>query len=101
MANLVNAERISISFGTRILLDKISLGLSAGDGAIEGGVPEQARPLALLPHLGRLALGEQTMLAHPAPPARDGERHDHPVTPGEVSSIDAKRPGRFRSVTKA
>ena len=31
MANLVNAERVSIAFGTRILLDGVSLGLSAGD----------------------------------------------------------------------
>ncbi len=31
MANLVNAERISIAFGTRILLDQVSLGLAAGD----------------------------------------------------------------------
>ncbi len=31
MANLVNAERISIAFGTRTLLDEVSLGLSAGD----------------------------------------------------------------------
>ena len=31
MANLVNTERISIAFGTRILLDEVSLGLSAGD----------------------------------------------------------------------
>ncbi len=31
MANLVNAERVSIAFGTRILLDEVSLGLSAGD----------------------------------------------------------------------
>ena len=31
MANLVNAERISIAFGTRTLLDSVSLGLSRGD----------------------------------------------------------------------
>ena len=31
MANLVNAERISIAFGTRILLDGVSLGLDNGD----------------------------------------------------------------------
>jgi len=31
MANLVNAERISIAFGTRIVLDEVSAGLSAGD----------------------------------------------------------------------
>ncbi len=31
MANLVNAERISIAFGTRILLDAVSLGLDHGD----------------------------------------------------------------------
>ena len=31
MPNLVNAERIGISFGTRTLLDGVSLGLDAGD----------------------------------------------------------------------
>ncbi len=31
MANLVNAERIGVSFGTRILLDDVSLGLGPGD----------------------------------------------------------------------
>ncbi|MDR1791755.1 MAG: ABC-F family ATP-binding cassette domain-containing protein [Propionibacteriaceae bacterium] len=29
--NLINAEKISIAFGTRILLDEVSLGLSEGD----------------------------------------------------------------------
>jgi ABC transport system ATP-binding/permease protein len=31
MANIVNAEQISISFGTRTLLDRVSLGLGRGD----------------------------------------------------------------------
>lgn len=31
MANIVNAERISLAFGTRILLDGVSLGLAEGD----------------------------------------------------------------------
>ncbi|HET9650058.1 MAG TPA: ABC-F family ATP-binding cassette domain-containing protein [Microlunatus sp.] len=31
MANLINAERISIAYGTRVLLDEVSLGLSRGD----------------------------------------------------------------------
>ncbi|MFL6064943.1 MAG: ABC-F family ATP-binding cassette domain-containing protein [Friedmanniella sp.] len=31
MSNLVNAEHVSISFGTRILLDDVSLGLGRGD----------------------------------------------------------------------
>ncbi len=31
MANLVNAERISIAFGTRVLLDGVTLGLDHGD----------------------------------------------------------------------
>ena len=31
MANLVNAERVSIAFGTRILLDEVSVGLGTGD----------------------------------------------------------------------
>jgi ATPase subunit of ABC transporter with duplicated ATPase domains len=31
LANIVNAERISLAFGTRILLDQVSLGLGEGD----------------------------------------------------------------------
>ncbi|HSU36497.1 MAG TPA: ATP-binding cassette domain-containing protein, partial [Propionibacteriaceae bacterium] len=31
MANLINAERLSISYGTRTLLDGVSLGLGRGD----------------------------------------------------------------------
>jgi ATPase subunit of ABC transporter with duplicated ATPase domains len=31
LANLVNAERIALAFGTRILLDEVSLGLDSGD----------------------------------------------------------------------
>ena len=31
MPNLVNAERISVAFGTRTLLDGLSLGLGRGD----------------------------------------------------------------------
>ena len=31
MPNLVNAERISVAFGTRTLLDGVSLGLGRGD----------------------------------------------------------------------
>ncbi|MDR1711120.1 MAG: ABC-F family ATP-binding cassette domain-containing protein [Propionibacteriaceae bacterium] len=31
MGNLVNAERVSIAFGTRVLLDEVSLGLSSGE----------------------------------------------------------------------
>jgi ATPase subunit of ABC transporter with duplicated ATPase domains len=31
MSNLVNAEAISIAFGTRVLLDRVSLGLGRGD----------------------------------------------------------------------
>lgn len=31
MANIVNAERLSLAFGTRIILDEVSLGLSDGD----------------------------------------------------------------------
>ncbi|PKQ31293.1 MAG: glycerophosphodiester phosphodiesterase [Actinobacteria bacterium HGW-Actinobacteria-2] len=31
MANIVNAERISLAFGTRVLLDGVSLGLGEGD----------------------------------------------------------------------
>jgi ABC transport system ATP-binding/permease protein len=31
LANIVNAERVSLAFGTRILLDEVSLGLATGD----------------------------------------------------------------------
>lgn len=31
MVNIVNAERISLAFGTRVLLDEVSLGLGAGE----------------------------------------------------------------------
>lgn len=31
MANIVNAERLTLTFGTRTLLDEVSLGLSSGD----------------------------------------------------------------------
>ncbi|MDR1431783.1 MAG: ATP-binding cassette domain-containing protein, partial [Propionibacteriaceae bacterium] len=31
MANLVNAEQVSIAFGTRVLLDQATLGLSSGE----------------------------------------------------------------------
>ncbi|GAA3617502.1 ABC-F family ATP-binding cassette domain-containing protein [Microlunatus ginsengisoli] len=31
MANLINADAISIAYGTRVLLDRVSLGLSRGD----------------------------------------------------------------------
>ncbi len=31
MVNIVNAERLSLAFGTRTLLDEVSLGLSSGD----------------------------------------------------------------------
>ena len=31
MANLVNAEKLTLAFGTRILLDEVSLGLNSGD----------------------------------------------------------------------
>jgi ABC transport system ATP-binding/permease protein len=31
LANIVNAERISLAFGTRVLLDEVSLGLGEGD----------------------------------------------------------------------
>ena len=30
MANIVNAEHVSIAFGTRILLDDVSLGIGVG-----------------------------------------------------------------------
>ena len=31
MSNLINAERVTMSYGTRTLLDDLSLGLGRGD----------------------------------------------------------------------
>src|SRR4029453_11372460 len=39
MSNLVNAERVTMSYGTRMLLDGISLGLGRGEAV--GGVPRK------------------------------------------------------------
>ena len=55
------------------------LGLTAGHLAVERGVAEEARALALVAVLGRLALGEQPSGAHPAGAAGDVEGHHDPV----------------------
>ena len=55
------------------------LGLAAGDLAVELGVAEQRRTLALLGHLRGLALGVQVLVAHEAVPAGDVEGHDDAV----------------------
>ena len=46
--------------------DPQQLGLPAGDLAVELRVAEERRALVLLAHLGRLALGEELLAAHPA-----------------------------------
>ncbi len=63
------------------------LGLASGDLAIELGVAEEGGPLVILAHLRRLALGVELPVAHKAVPARDVERHHHPVSRGDVLHI--------------
>ena len=58
------------------LRDAQVLRLAARHLAVQLGVAEQRRALALLAHLGRLALRVEAALAHPAVPAGDVER-DH------------------------
>jgi len=69
------------------------LGLRTRHRPVQGGVAEQARTLALLGDLRRLALREETAGAHPAVPAGDIERHDHPVFGLDVADLlhDAHR----------
>ena len=62
-------------------------GLAAGHRSVQRRVTEQRRALALGLDLGRLALGEQAALAHPAVPAGDVERDDDPVADGQVGDV--------------
>ena len=68
-----------LDVGVARLGDAEVLGLPAGEGAVELGVPEQGCARALFAHLGRLALALQAVLAHPAAAAADLERDDDPV----------------------
>jgi hypothetical protein len=65
--------------------------LSARYLAVELGVTKQGGTLALVAHLGRLALGEQLVLANPAAPTRDVEWHDNAVTDLDLRDIGADR----------
>ena len=65
------------------------LGLPARHRAVQRRVAEQGRALALLAHLGGLALGVQAARAHPAGPAGDVERHDDPVADLQVAGLGA------------
>ena len=65
------------------------LGLPAGHRAVQAGVAEQARALALVAHLGGLALGVEAALAHPAVAAGDVERDDDAVAGLDVGDVGA------------
>ena len=68
------------------------LGLAPGYLPVQLRVAEERRPLAMLAHLRRLALGVELHVAHEAVTARDVERHDDAiagpicVTSGPTSS---------------
>ena len=64
--------------------DPHPLGLPAVDRAVEAGVAEEARALALIDILRRLALGEEAAFAHPAVSAGDVEGDDDAIADGEV-----------------
>jgi len=65
------------------------LGLRARHRPVQRGVAEQAGALALPGDLRRLALREQASRAHPAVPAGDVERDDHPVPRLDVGDLRA------------
>src|SRR5581483_7593861 len=65
------------------------LGLPARHRPVERGVAEQRRALALAADLCRFALRVQAARAHPARAARDVERHDDPITRGDVLDVRA------------
>ena len=66
-----------------------ALRLSAGHGAVEARVAEEAGALALRDVLGGLALGEEATLAHPAAAARDVEGHDDAIAGLEGRDVGA------------
>ncbi len=63
------------------------LRLAAGHRAVQGRVAEQARTLAELADLGRLALREEATAAHPAGAAGDVEGDDDPVADVQVAGV--------------
>ena len=63
------------------------LGLTAGHLAVELRVAEQRRTGAGVAVLGRLALREQVLIAHPAVPAGDVEGDHDPVAGGDVGDL--------------
>src|SRR4051794_24377955 len=69
--------------------DPDELRLTAGDAAIELGVAEEARTSALVAVLGRLALREESPVAHPAVTAGDVERDDDSVARRQVRNAGA------------
>ena len=41
MANLINVERATVGYGTRTLLDAVSLGVEEGDQAVWESLPDE------------------------------------------------------------
>jgi ABC transport system ATP-binding/permease protein len=80
MSNLINAERISIGYGTRMLLDRVSLGLGRGEVV---GV------------LGRNGAGKTTLLrllAGVLTPDRGRVTHTSELSIGLLHQVDEIRP---------
>ena len=75
MSNLVNAEHVSIGFGTRTLLDDVSLGLSRGDviGVVGRNGDGKTTLLKILAGLHSYESGEVRIgsASQPFDPARD------------------------------
>ena len=69
------------------LRDAQVLGLATRDLAVELCVAEQGGPRALVADLGRLALGLEAVVAHPARAAGDVERDHDAVALGDVLDV--------------